>query len=100
MALAKTVKRMFPTENAIGIHLVLTDDDRLDLDPTVGMKHIVIDTIFKRGVPTNDDMSDKVQQELGKEAQAAIDLYKKLKARFVKPIYQTKVTQIDNNLTL
>lgn len=31
MALAKTLTKMFPTDNEIGIHLILTDDDRLDL---------------------------------------------------------------------
>lgn len=97
MALAKTVTKMFPTDNHIGIILILTDDDRSDLGE--GAQEVVRKTI-KRNVPTNADMSDKVQREIGLEAQRAIDDYKKLKAIYDKPIYQNKVNQIDNNLTL
>lgn len=97
MALAKTLTRIFPTENEIGIHLILTDNDRQDLGTG---EQVVISETFKRNIPTNADMSNEVQMELGKEVQAAIDHYKKLRDFYVKPVYQTKVTQIDNNLTL
>lgn len=63
---------------------------------------MVINETFTKNIPADADMSDKVQQSLalGEEAQAAIDNYKKLRAIYDKPVYQTKVTQIDNNLIL
>lgn len=97
MAMAKTLTKMFPTENEIGIVLVLTDDDRPDLGTGA---RVVISETFKRNIPANADMTDKIQQELGLEAQAAIDRYKKLRAYYDKPAYGTKVNQINNNLNL
>ena len=97
MTLAATVTKMWPTEDLVGIHLVLTDDDRLDLGAGA---QVVINQTFQANVPIGADMALEVQQELGGQAQAAIDKYKRLRAIYVKPAYQTKVTQIDNNLTL
>ena len=97
MTLAATVTRMWPTEDLVGIHLVLTDDDRPDLGTGA---QVVINQTFQANVPIGADMALEVQQELGGQAQAAIDFYKKLKAYYMKPAYQTKVTQIGNNLTL
>jgi len=97
MTLAATVTKMWPTEDLVGIHLVLTDDDRPDLG--TGAQEVVNET-FQANVPIGADMTLETQQELGGQAQAAIDLYKKLKAYYMKPAYQTKVTQIGNNLTL
>lgn len=97
MALEKTVTKMWPTENEVGINLTLTDNDRPDLGEGV---QVVRNRTFKANIPTDADMSDEVQQELGKKAQATIDNYKKLRAKYDKPAYGTKVTQISNNLTL
>jgi len=97
MALTKTVTRMFPTENTIGIHLVLTDSERPDLGE--GAQEVVNET-FTANIPSDADMSDDVQIDLGHQAQKAINDYKKLATYYAKPAYQTKVTQIDNNLTL
>ena len=97
MTLAKTVTKMWPTEDHVGIHLILTDDDRPDLG--TGAQEVV-NEIFKVNVPIDADMALEAQQELGGQAQAAIDKYKRLRAIYVKPVYQTKVTQINNALTL
>ena len=97
MALAKTVTKMFPTDNEVGIVLVLTDNDRPDLGSGA---QVVINQTFKANTPTNADMSDEVQKDLGERAQRAINRYKALRAIYVKPAYETKVTQINNNLTL
>lgn len=96
MSLAKTVTKMWPTENKIGIHLVITDNDRPDLGED---EQEVIKETFSRNVPKGD-MANKVRDELELEAQAEINRYKALRARYDNPIYQTKVTQIDNNLKL
>ena len=97
MALAATLTKMWPTEDHVGIHLVLTDNDRPDLGEGI---QEVVNQIFKVNVPIDADITFKAQQELGGQAQAAIDKYKRLRAIYVKPAYQTKVTQIDNALTL
>ena len=97
MTLAKTVTKMWPTEDLVGIHLALTDDARPDWG--AGAQEVV-NQIFQVNIPIGVDMALEAQQELGGQAQAAIDKYKRLKAYYVKPAYQTKVTQIDNNLTL
>ena len=97
MTLAKTVTKMWPTEDLIGIHLVLTDDDRPDLGAGA---QVVVNEIFQANIPIGADMTLEVQQDVGGQAQAAIDKYKKLKAYYDKPAYQIKVTQIDNNLIL
>jgi hypothetical protein len=45
MALAATLTKMFPTENKVGIHLVLTDNDRDDLEPIgPGVKTVLTKT--------------------------------------------------------
>lgn len=96
MSLTKTIIKMWPTENEMGIHLVITDNDRSDLGE--GEQEVIKKT-FSRNVPKGN-MANKVRDELGLEAQAEINRYKVLRARYDNPIYQTKVTQIDNNLKL
>ncbi len=100
MALTKTVTKMFPTAKVVGIHLKLEDDDRLDLDPTVGMKHIVIDKDFSESFTKGEGATTAVKQAIGKKAQAAIDEYKEARAMFVSATYETARTQIDGALTL
>jgi len=95
--LDKTVTRIFPTDNEIGIHLVLTDDERPDLGEGA---QVVVNETFTRNIPTAINMTDKVRDELGLEAQAEINHYKRLREIYDKPLYQTKVNQIKNNLTV
>ena len=101
MALAKTVTRVFPTESrgsqTVGIHLVLTDDDRPDLGSGT---HVVIDELFTmdRAIGTPPDAKDKIA--LGQDAQAAIDKYKRCKATFASAAYETARAQIDEGVTL
>ena len=97
MNLAKTLTRTFPTENRIGIHLILTDSDRPDLGENA---QIVVNETFEANIPVDADISNKVQVDLGTRAQAAINKYKKLADYYAKPAYETKVDQIDNNLQL
>lgn len=59
MALAKTVTRKFQTDNEIGFHLVVTDDDRPDLGEGA---QLVVNEIFTRNIFANADMSNEVQQ--------------------------------------
>jgi len=95
MALVKTVTKMFPTENHVGFHLVVTDDERPDLGSG---PQVVINSTFSANIPISADMTLAIQTELGNQAQAEIDRYKALKARYDIPAYQTKVNQINNAL--
>lgn len=97
MSLAKTVTKMFPTPNTLGINLIVTDDDRPDLGPG---ERVVISKTISRNHVKSQDMPVKIATEIGKEAQALIDNYKSLRSDYDKEAYQTKVTQIDNALTL
>jgi len=95
--LSKTVTKMFPTDNHVGFHLVVTDDERPDLGPGA---QVVINSIFSANVPVLADITVETQTELGNQAQAEIDKYKALKARYDIPAYQTKVNQINNALEI
>lgn len=97
MTLAKTVTKMWPDENRLGINLVITDDDRPDLG--AGAQVVIRKTISRQYV-SGEDMTNKVRDEIGNEAQGLIDKYKALRVKYDKPAYAIKVTQIDNALTL
>ena len=97
MALAKTVTKMFPTPNRVGIKLIVTDDDRPDLG--VGVK-VVINITISRNYVRGQDMPNVIRDDIGNEAQKRINEYKSLRADFDRAGYQTKVTQIDNALTI
>lgn len=97
MSLAKTVTKMFPTPNTLGINLIVTDDDRPDLGPG---ERVVINKTISRNYVKGQDMPVKIATEIGNEAQTLINSYKNLKSDYDKEAYQTKVTQIDNALTL
>ena len=96
MALTKTLIKIWPSDNDIGIHLVLRDDDRPDLGAG---ERIVVKRTFRRNIPAGVEMSEKVEKELEKDAQAAIDNYKKLRANY-ETVYSDKVSKIDSNLKL
>lgn len=87
--LTKTVTKVFPTENKVGLHLELKDDDV-----------VVINQNFIRDYSPEEGIVNKIRDSIGNEMQAAIDKYKKLKDRFNASAYETVRTQIDNNLTL
>jgi len=97
MALAKTVTKMFPTANTIGINLVITDDDRPDLGAGA---QVVISGTIERNLPSAEIMADEIAIDIGKEAQRLINSYKSLRAKYDKPDYGTKVSQIDSALKL
>lgn len=100
MTLAKTVTKMFPTPNKIGINLVVTDDGRDDLEPLGPGVKVVISKTISRQFITGQDMANEVRDDIGREAQRLIDEYKVLKARFDNATYSTKVSQINGALTL
>lgn len=89
MALTKTVTKMFPTENTVGLHLKLEDD---------GVT--VIDQDFSEQFVSGEDIPNEVRDKIGSRMQEAIDKYKALKARFDSAKYETVRTQVDNALTL
>lgn len=97
MALAKTVTRMFPTENLIGINFTLTNDDRPDLGAGA---QVVIGKVISRNYIKGQDIPNELRDSMGKEVQALIDKYKDLRVDYDKPAYQTKVNQINGALTL
>lgn len=97
MALAKTITKMFPTPNKVGFRLVLTDDERPDLGTG---PQVVLTRTFQGNFETGTTIKNEVRDELGKQAQQAIDNYKKLASRYAAPAYGTAITQIDNALKL
>ena len=97
MALVATLTKMFPTENRVGIKLVLTDNDRSDLGTGA---QVVINKTIQRQYVAGQGMANKARDEIGLEAQGLIDRYKTLKARFVNPVYDTKVAQIQTALNV
>ena len=97
MALAKTVTKMWPDENWVGLNLVVTDDNRPDLGSGA---QVVISATVKRQFVTGEDMPNSVRDELGNEAQALIDKYKGQRALYDNATYTTKIAQIDGALTL
>jgi len=92
--LTKTITKMFPTENTVGIHLKLVDDSR-PVD-----EQVVIDADFAENYSVGEDIPNKVRDKIGNRIQVAINRYKALKARFDNPKYETVRSQIDSNLTL
>lgn len=97
MALTKTVTKMFPTPSTVGIHLLVTDDDRPDLGEGV---QVVINTVIAEQYVTGEDMVNEVRDKIGARAQKAINKYKALRAVYDKETYDTKVFQIEGALTL
>jgi hypothetical protein len=97
MALAKTVTKMFPTKNHVGIHLLLTDDDRADIGPG---QIPVIDADFTENFTRGQGVTNPVRDSIGKKAQEAIDEYKECRATYDAAAYDTAVSQIDNTLDI
>ena len=87
--LTKTVTKMFPTNNLVGMHLKLEDDGVM-----------VIDKDFTENYTPGQGATNTVRDSIGRKMQAAIDEYKKLKAMYDSSAYETARTQIDNNLQL
>lgn len=94
MALTKTVTKVFPTPNHVGLHLKLVDDSR---DPA---DQIVIDKDYMEQWASGTDVPDEVKQRIGKRTQTDTDAYKALKARFDAPAYDTAAQQGEDGLVL
>jgi len=97
MALAKTVTKMWPTDNEVGLNLVITDDNRPDLGTGA---QVVISATIKRQFVKGEDMTNEVRDELGNEAQALINKYKAERLLFDNATYTDKIAQINGALQL
>ena len=94
MALTKTVTKVFPTPNHVGLHLKLIDDSR---DPA---EQMVIDKDYMEQWASGTDVPNEVKVEIGKRMQADIDAYKALLARYNAAAYDTAASQVETGLTL
>ena len=99
--LTKTVTKMFPTKNRatgmlVGIHLVITDDDRPDLGPG---EQVVINETISRQLESGG-MSSAIATEIGEQAQKYIDDYKALRSKYDNATYDTRIGQINSALNL
>lgn len=94
---ANNSTRMWPGANNIGMNLIITDNNRPDLGEG---EQVVINAQIKRQFVTGDDITDRIRDSIGEEAQERINSYKAERAIYDKPIYQTKIDQIKGALTL
>ena len=88
MALAKKVTKIMPTDNHVGLHLLLTDDAVTVIDKDY------MEPWAKGSITT------LVKIAIGERMQADIDKYKSLKAFYDHEDYNTAVTQVDAGLSL
>ncbi len=89
MALTKTVTRVFPDANHVGLHLELKNDDV-----------VVIDKDYMEQWASGTDVPNEVKQRIGARMQADIDEYKALLARYNAAAYDTAVSQVEAGLTV
>ncbi len=94
MALTKTVTKVFPDANHVIFHLKLVDDTREPEEQTV------IDKDYSHQWASGISVQLKVKQEIGKDMQSDIDLYKILANRFNHADYNTAASQIEAGLNL
>jgi hypothetical protein len=91
--LTKTIKRMFPTKDTAGVHLILTDDDREDLGPGA---QIVIEADFTENFTESEGLTAAVRNSIRDKVQEAIDEYKAQKEMFDSDPYKNGRTWIDD----
>ena len=89
MALTKTVTKVFPSGDMVGMHLKLEDD---------GVT--VIDRDFMENFTKGEGATNAVRDSIGKQMQLAIDDYKEAKEIYASAKYETVRQQIDSNLQL
>ncbi len=89
MALTKTVTRVFPTANHVGLHLELKDD---------GV--VVIDKDYMHQWASDTDVPNDVKQAIGARMQVDIDAYKALATRYNAAAYDTAASQVEAGLVL
>lgn len=93
MALTKTITKIMPTKNQIGVHLKLEDDAHPD--PLQTGNIVVIDediTDNFSGDPTVDNRA-----EIARKVQRRVNEYKVNKAMYLKAVYTNAVTWIGAN---
>lgn len=89
MALTKTVSKVFPSENKVGLHLELKDDDV-----------VVISKSYMVQFSKDEGVTDAIESEITKRMQADIDKYKMLKARFDNQKYDDARSNVEQSLIL
>lgn len=87
--LTKTVIKLFPTPNKIGMRLVIKDDDI----------EVFNKTYWEQFSP-GDGATNKIKQEIGRDMQADINEYKKLKDVYDSNAFDTAVTQVETGLVI
>ena len=92
--LSKTVTKVFPDANHVGLHLKLVDDTR---DPA---EQTVIDKDYMHQWASGTDVPNEVKVELGKLMQADIDTYKALAVRYNAAAYDAAASQVEDGLNL
>lgn len=92
--LTKTVTKVFPTANHVGLHLVIIDDTREPEDQVVINKDYMEQWATGTGVPS------PVKVVIGKRMQKDINNYIGLKTRYDAPAYDQAATQVEDGLTL
>jgi len=93
MAYTKTITKIMPTTDQIGVHLKLEDDDH---PITVGTVVVIDEDITDN---FSGDLTIANRNELAKQVQGKINEYKKNKAVYLKVAYTTGVTWINDNTT-
>ena len=91
MALAKTVTKIMPTKNQIGVHLKLEDDDH---PITEGMVVVIYEDITDN---YSDEPTVDNRAEIAKRVQKKIDEYKSNKEMYLNPKYTNAVTWVSDN---
>lgn len=97
MTLANNSSRMWPDENWVGLNVMITDDDRLDLGAGA---QVIINQVVKRQYVKGQDMTNDVRDAIGVDAQKLITDYKALRAKYDNSTYVSKTDQIIGALVL
>lgn len=91
MALTKTITKIMPTKNQIGVHLKLEDDAH---PITTGLVVVIDEDVTDN---FSADPTTENRAEIARKVQAKIDEYKVNKAMYLKAVYTNAVTWIGDN---
>lgn len=94
MALTKTVTKIMPTKNQIGVRLLLEDDSHPITPGTV----VVIDEDVTDNYSNEPTVENRA--EIARKVQAKIDDYKRDKAMYLNANYTNAVSWIDSNTSV
>lgn len=94
MALTKTITKIMPTKNQIGVHLKLEDNEH----PIIAGTVVVVDEDFTDNY--SDEPTVQNRAEIARKVQAKIDEYKRNKAIYLNSKYTNAVSWIKDNTTV